>query len=106
MWNKILDVTLNSFQQAFDGSLILTGIRYRFLSDGPYPYVSLTKTDKKGREIWNITLGRGSGNSVGPTYDGGYIVAGETASDALLFKSDSDGNIMWYRTFGKKLKKI
>jgi len=69
----------------------------------------LTKTDPKGGEIWNRTLG-GSGYdwaySLDKTGDGGYVVVGETESfgaggkDAWLVKTDAEGDELWNRTYG------
>jgi len=61
------------------------------------------------RADWEKTFtgnGVAQGLSVQQTGDGGYIVAGSTAVDAvgnadvLLVKTDSTGNQAWSRTFG------
>jgi len=69
----------------------------------------LIKTDYRGEEIWNRTIG-GSGYdwaySFQKTSDGGYVILGETESqgagskDAWLIKTDSEGSEIWNRTFG------
>lgn len=59
-------------------------------------------------EEWNKTFG-GTGNDVATyaqqTSDGGYILAGHTfvsgaRDDALLIKTDENGNEQWNKTFG------
>lgn len=69
----------------------------------------LIKTDGNGFELWNSTFGGVSadgGHSVEETMDGGYIIVGTTMregdsySDLLLIKADSDGTEMWTKSHG------
>ncbi|HLG36176.1 MAG TPA: T9SS C-terminal target domain-containing protein, partial [Bacteroidia bacterium] len=75
----------------------------------------ITKLDSAGELIWQKCFG-GSGDDeakmVQQTPDGGYIVAGTTFSndgdalgshgdfDALVFRLDSAGNILWHKCLG------
>jgi hypothetical protein len=69
----------------------------------------LMKTDSLGHTQWQRTYGGSADDKyavVQPTADGGYILAGTTASygagneDVWLVKTDSAGNSLWSRTFG------
>jgi uncharacterized delta-60 repeat protein len=94
-------------QQTSDGGYIVAGLTYSFgagLSD-----IILIKTDANGNISWAKTYGGTSGDvaySVQKTSDGGYIVAGWTASfgagslDILLIKTNANGNIQWAKTYG------
>ena len=72
--------------------------------------VLLIKTDSVGDTLWIRTYGDSlnddRGNSVTQTFDGGYIVAGETFSTETseryiyLLKTDSSGDSVWAKKYG------
>lgn len=108
--------------QTFGGSGYDSGLDVKECVDGGYIIVGFTdsfgagsndvwliKTDGNGFELWNRTFGGVSadvGHSVEETMDGGYIVMGrtmkegDTYSDLLLIKTDSDGTEIWSRSYG------
>jgi hypothetical protein len=89
-----------------DSGYVITGITSSF---GPGFYdVYLVRTDASGNAIWTRTFGGGSddgGESIQETQDGGFIIAGFTASfrkgllvhqwgDVYLIKTDSNGQVV------------
>ena len=96
-----------SVQQTADGGYIIAGYTDSFGVGGHDFY--LVKTTSQGDTLWTRTYG-GSGDDWGPsaqqTTDGGYIVAGITASfgagnnDFYLVKTTSQGDTLWTRTYG------
>lgn len=111
IWNKTWGGTLTDFGRSVartsSGGYIATGDTQSF-GEGSSD-VALIKYDANGNVLWNRTWG-GSlsdiGYSVIQTSDGGYVVTGNTSSygagnsDLLLLKFDSDGNLLWNRTWG------
>ena len=94
-------------QQTSDGGYIIAG------TSGPYEARDsdawLVKTDTNGAEEWNRTYGgvdKDMAYSVQQTSDGGYVLAGTTASYGTgedgfwLIKTDANGDEEWNRTFG------
>jgi hypothetical protein len=99
----ILQHSLNSNDltvEIYGKTTITSGIHQRYL--GLTEYIP----------GWNRTYGgskNDGGYSVVQTGDGGYAIAGTiiignaTTSDAWLVKVDSDGNVVWNKTFGGNL---
>ena len=110
-WAKTYGGTSNDYayfvQQTSDGGYIVAS-RTESFGAGLIDFI-LIKTDASGNVQWAKTYG-GTNNewvhSVQQTSDGGYIVAGHTASfgagifDLLLIKTDANGNIQWAKTYG------
>ncbi len=96
-----------SVHQTTDNGYIIAGDTRSFGSGQSDVY--LVKTAADGDTLWTKTFGGAGeewGYSVQQTNDGGYIVAGVTASfgagwsDVYLIKTDAGGDTLWTRTFG------
>lgn len=111
LWNKTfggrdLDGAY-SVQQTPDGGYILAGGTWSF--GGGKSNVWLIRIDNTGKKLWSKTFGGNGGDyaqSIEPTSDGGYVLAGVTKGfsaggfDIWLIKIDSNGNKKWDKTFG------
>jgi len=65
---------------------------------------SLIKIGTNGAQQWMHSLGpvNSSFNDVKQTPDGGFLMVGKTATDALLLKADSAGAEQWMQTFSHR----
>jgi len=96
-----------SITQCSDGDYIVAGEAYSKGSDIADAWI--LKLDSQGNIIWDKTYG-GSGDdwvlSLIKTSDGAYVFAGGTEPqgngerDAWILKLDSQGNIIWDKTYG------
>jgi hypothetical protein len=96
-----------SVQQTADGGYVIAGWTSSFGAGSSDIY--LVRTDARGDTMWTKTFGGALaeyGYSVEQTSDGGFIVAGRTASfgagglDIYLIKTDAGGDTLWTRTLG------
>jgi len=93
-------------QQLADGGYIVVGETAS--SGAGAEDIWLCRTDTQGNELWSRTFGGSALDwawDIQTTGDGGYIIAGYTAScgspdRALLLRTDGEGNQVFCRTFG------
>jgi len=108
IWNRTFDTTNSergySVVNVSDGYVVTGTTRYGNGSYGMF----LMKTDLNGNLVWKKTYGETyarCGYSVAAASDG-YIIAGYTdmfcngTSDAILVKTDLNGNHVWNKTYG------
>ena len=97
-----------SVKQTSDGGFIIVGRTFASFGAGGED-VFLVKTDSVGTMLWSKTFGgplNDRAHSIEETDDLGFIIAGETQSfgagglDAYLIKTDSNGTLIWSKTFG------
>ena len=94
-------------EQTTDGGYVSVGETGSFGAGSKDVY--LIKMDSVGDVLWAKTYG-GTGDDIGyfvqQTFDGGYIIAGETSSfgldssDVYLIKTNSAGDALWTKTYG------
>jgi len=92
-----------------DGGYAMAGETGSFGAEGDF---WLVKTDASGNMMWSQNYGVGTkydrAYSLAVTSDGGYVIAGGTAIsdenvDFGLVKTDSSGNMVWQKTYGKMM---
>ncbi len=97
-----------SVQQTTDGGYVITGEGYSSALRNVQAY--LLKTDAHGDSVWVRYFGGADydeARSARQTIDGGYIIAGYTATygnngDVYLIKTDRSGNVINETTVGDK----
>jgi hypothetical protein len=100
------DASGRSVQQTFDGGYIIAGSKFVIANNNNDIYI--IKTNAIGDTLWTKTFG-GNGEdaawSAKQASNSGYIVTGfitangQTVSDIYLFKTNSDGDTLWTKTF-------
>lgn len=97
----------SAVRETLDGGFIAIGSTGSF-GEG-YSSVYVVRIDADGDSLWAKTYGGAkadNGYTVELTGDGGFLLAGGTASfgagytDAYLVKIDADGNVAWEKTYG------
>lgn len=99
-----------SVLQVQDSGYVVAGYTNSYGAGGYDMY--LIRTDKDGDTLWTKTYGGTNWDfaySLQQTTDGGYILAGTTASygmgndDVYLVKTDANGDTLWTRTYGTSM---
>ncbi len=98
-----------SVRQTNDNGYVIVGSTYNN-GDSEKNAIYFIKTDENGDTIWTKTFGEMIYNydaqAIQQTNDNGYIIVGNTTNnssggiDALLIKTDINGNIIWSKTYG------
>jgi hypothetical protein len=112
-WNKTYEFdnsTIgNSVEQTNDGGYIICG--FLISSNQQSSCILVVKTDENGNEQWHKTyefMDNNRAYSIQQTNDYGYIIGGHTSSslglnsNALLLKTDENGNEQWHKSFNDK----
>ncbi|HLG34155.1 MAG TPA: T9SS type A sorting domain-containing protein [Bacteroidia bacterium] len=98
-----------SVEQTQDGGYIIAGWEQAGMPGSSE--VCLVKTDSYGDTLWTRRFGSSNSEiaySVQQTYDGGYVICGETqgfgagSSDVYLIRTDNLGNMLWSKAFGNQ----
>ena len=116
-WGGNDEESATSVAQTSDGGFVAVGYSYStnggFTSQGGYDGI-IVKYDSDGKQQWVKSWGGNYSDrfeSVAPTFDGGFVVVGESysnnagvtnqgASDGVVIKYDSDGNQEWMKSWG------
>ncbi|PCH95279.1 MAG: hypothetical protein COB85_04680 [Bacteroidetes bacterium] len=111
LWTQVYGTTCNeigrSVLETSDGGFMVVG-NAQCYGAGSYDVFAI-KTNSVGDTLWTKFYGGSgsdNGTSVKQTSDGGYIIAGNSASygagggDAYLLKIDSLGSVTWTKTYG------
>ena len=102
LWNRTYDKRScppEAVTQTSDGGFILTGTT----SDPNGRRVYLFKTDAQGDTLWfrSFQVGYLPGpHAIQQTSDGGYILTGAAEGDVCIIRADSDGEMLWSRSYG------
>ena len=62
--------------------------------------ICLIHTDANGDTLWTKRFCDGSAISLDMTFDGGYIVVGNTSGDVVFIRTDSSGETLWTAIYG------
>jgi len=96
-----------SIKQTSDGSYIVAGVSHSYTHG--FADFAIYKLNSSGDKVWFKHYGGindDSAQSIQQTSDGGYVVAGYTASythggaDFAIYKLNSSGNKVWFKNYG------
>jgi len=114
LWTKTIDngtIWENIYQpcETYDKGFACVGLR--MINSERYG-VLLDKFDSLGNKLWEKTITVGnfssSGSKIKETPDKGLLISGyrnsheDYSGDQFVIKTDSVGNVLWYRIFGAK----
>ncbi len=110
MWERVIGegrgIRINALGLTGEGGFILAGSNVRGKRGANF---WVARLNPKGKRLWRYTTGgraRDVAHAVLATRDGGFVIAGETASrgygkgDAFLIKLSKKGKRRWARVYG------
>ncbi len=119
LWTKIYGggtqtFTPNSIVQTSDSGFAIAGNSFDsiFANFNNDINIFLLRTDKQGDSLWTKNFGGSSydeGASIVNTTDNGFVITGTTCSfgdtlgDMFLLKTNSNGDSIWFKTYGDTL---
>lgn len=114
IWTKTYggkyDESASSVTVLPDGGFAVTGFESTNTNTSSRNIFAM-KLDSNGNKLWKKSYGGNAddeGNEIKQSSDGGFIIAGLTESygagsrDAYLIKTNSNGDTLWTKTFGKE----
>ncbi len=117
LWSRMYGGDDNEYgvavAQSADGNFVIGGFTETF--GAGIRDMLLMKVDETGDTLWTKTFGGESIDAaldMKQTLDGGYVLAGYTfsdgagSSDIYVVRTDSEGNVIWQRTYGGTLNDI
>jgi hypothetical protein len=105
LWTKTYGLSFHQdefreMKPTADGGFVLVGYAYSETYEDWVVYV--VRTDANGDTLWTRDFGKGQGDAVDETGDGGFIIVGSIFTDhtaMLLIRTDANGDTLWTRIF-------
>ncbi len=108
LYGDSMGESIHVVQQTSDGGFVLAGLKDHHITHGNTD-IYLIETNQNGDLQWTKTYGGVDYEQiydVNQNSDGGYILAGSTASfgagnrDAFLIRTDQNGDTIWTKSYG------
>lgn len=82
-----------------DGGIVVASNSY---PNGAEPYIVLDKLNSDGNLLWSKNYNTGNGDvacSIGNSSDGGFLILGNSGTNAKIIKTDMFGDTLWTKMY-------